>query len=85
MSTSSKPPQDTNQIILADVMVDVAPEVVVYRQQGQWFWRARPGVTKEAVLKELRFQINRSSMKSDLLKEALQELETTSPSSSSTS
>ena len=67
-----------------DVMVDVAPEVVVYRQQGQWFWRARPGVTKEAVLKELQFQINRSNMKADLLIEALNALtEPSTPSNGS--
>jgi hypothetical protein len=59
---------------LADVMVDVAPEVVVMRKQGHWSWHARQGVTKEAVLKELQFQINRSSMKRDLLEEALEAL-----------
>ena len=70
---------------LADVMVDVAPEVVVVRKQGLWSWHARPGVTKEAVLKELRFQISRSNMKADLLKEALTELEKPTPESNSDS
>lgn len=75
----------TTPLNLADVMVDVAPEVVVMRKQGLWSWHARPGVTKEAVLKELRYQISRSNMKVDLLQEALTELEKIPPENNSDS
>lgn len=59
---------------LLDVMVDVAPGTVVYRMKGQWFWRAKPGVTKDAVIEELKFQIQRANLKTDLLQEALESL-----------
>lgn len=53
-----------------DVMVDVAPGVTVWREDGKWFWRGPPGTTKEAVLRELAFQVRRMSKKGSLLQEA---------------
>ena len=55
-----------------DVLVDVAPGITVWRQGGRWFWKTdKAGLTLEDVKRELAFQAQRISMRSALLKEAL--------------
>lgn len=57
----------------ADVMVDVAPEVTVFRAAGVWQLRA-PGKTKAEVLREMEFQLRRLELKAAYLGEALMAL-----------
>lgn len=60
-----------------DVLVDVAPGITVYKQNGKWFWKGRPGITLEDVLKELAFQAHRLNLRSAIISEALEELKAT--------
>lgn len=67
-----------DQKVLADVLMDVAPGIVVFRKEGKWLWHGRPGATKEDVIKELEFQMTRSQLKRDLMSEALEALKSDS-------
>ena len=57
-----------------DVMVDVTPNLTVFRQDGVWHWRGGPNATKADVIKELAAQVGRLGMKHGLLVEALEGL-----------
>ena len=57
-----------------DVLVDVTPNLTVFRQGGVWHWRGGPKTTQEDVLRELAAQVDRMHLKHGLLAEALQGL-----------
>lgn len=64
---------------LADVLVEVAPGMVVLRKAGKWAWHSRAGSTKADVVKEIQDQVRRTSRKITLLSEALESLKRDSP------
>lgn len=59
---------------VADVLVEVAPGMVVVRKSGQWAWHSRAGASRKDIVRELQDQVKRTSRKMDLLGEALEHL-----------
>lgn len=62
-----------------DTLVEVTPGLTVYRVNGEWRWRQesrtiRPVTTREDVIRELEFQVQRLHLKVGVLVDALHAL-----------